>query len=94
MTAASFLRLLDPVSVLESMMIQSPASNNLKGNGFDLFSKIVLKRPGSRVVLPVWNYLLLEFSILISLESSLLKIFVVKSALEQRAKFRTSLNWP
>jgi hypothetical protein len=49
------------VSVFESNKIQSPASKSLKGKGFDLFSRIVLKRPGSNVVLPVWNYLVLAF---------------------------------
>jgi hypothetical protein len=64
----------------------------LNGKELDLFSIIVLKRPGNKVVLPVWNYLVLAFSMTISLESSLFKIFVVKSALEQRAKFIASLN--
>lgn len=89
MTAAIFLRLLDPVSVFLSKMIQSPASNNLNGNGFDLFSKIVLKSPGSKVVLPVWNSFVFAFSIVISFDSSELKMFVVKSAFEHKAKFKT-----
>ena len=70
-------------------MIQSPASNNLNGNGLDLFSMIVLNNPGRRVVLPVWNSLVLAFSIVISFESSVLRAFVVRSALEHKAKFRT-----
>lgn len=75
-------------------MIQSPASKSLNGNGLDLFSMMVLNRPGSKVVLPVWNSFVLAFSIVINFESSLLKTFVVKSALEHKAKFKTSLNWP
>lgn len=74
-------------------MIQSPASKSLKGRAVDLFSRIVLSSPGSKVVLPVWNSLVFAFSIVISLESSGLKIFVVRSAFEQRAKLRASSNW-
>jgi hypothetical protein len=69
--------------------MQSPASNNLKGRGLDLFSKIVLKRPGSKVVLPVWNYLVFAFSMVINLDSSVFNTLVVRSAFEQRAKLRT-----
>lgn len=89
MTAANFLRLLEPVSDFESKMIQSPASNNLNGKGFDLFSRIVLNNPGSKVVLPVWNSLVLAFSIVISFDSSVFKAFVVRSAFEHKAKLRT-----
>lgn len=89
MTAAIFFMLLDPVSDLESKIMQSPASNSLKGKGFDLFSKMVLRSPGNKVVLPVWNSLVLAFSIVMSLDSSLLSELVVKSAFEHRAKLRT-----
>lgn len=60
-TAANFLRFLDPVSLVGSTIIQSPASNNLNGKGFDLFYKIVLNNPGNKVVLPVWNSFVLAF---------------------------------
>lgn len=70
-------------------MMQSPASKSLKGRGFDLFSKMVLKRPGKSVVLPVWNSLVLAFSIVINFDSSAFRTFVVKSAFEQSAKFKT-----
>jgi hypothetical protein len=69
--------------------MQSPVSKILYGNAIDLFSMIVRSSPGKRLVLPVWNYLVLAFSIVINLESSSLKIFVVRSAFEQRAKFKT-----
>lgn len=82
------------MSLVGSKIIQSPASNSLNGKGFDLFSKIVLNNPGSNVVLPVWNYLVLAFSIVISFDSSLLRTLVVKSAFEHKAKLRASLNWP
>lgn len=94
MTAASFLRFFEPVSDSLSKTMQSPASKSLNGKGFDLFSKIVLNNPGSRVVLPVWNYFVLAFSIVINLDSSVFKTLVVKSALEHKAKFKASLNWP
>lgn len=86
-TAANFLTLLEPVSVLLSVIMQSPASNNLNGNLIDLFSPIVLSKPGNKLVLPVWNYLVLAFYIVINFDSSLLKIFVVRSAFEHKAKF-------
>lgn len=89
MTAASFLRLLEPVSVFSSKMMQSPASKSLNGNGLDLFSKIVLNRPGNKVVLPVWNSFVFAFSMVISFDSSVFNTLVVKSAFEQRAKLRT-----
>lgn len=50
---------------------------------------MVLKSPGSKVVLPVWNSFVFAFEIVINLESSLFRTFVVKSAFEQRAKFKT-----
>jgi hypothetical protein len=52
----------------------------------------VLSSPGSREVRPVWNYFVFAFYILISLDSSSLKILVVKSALEHKTKFKISLN--
>ncbi len=70
-------------------MIQSPASNNLNGKGLDLFSKIVLNKPGSKVVLPVWNSFVFAFSIVMSFDSSVFKTFVVRSAFEHNAKLRT-----
>lgn len=62
------------MSVVESAMMQFPASNSLYGKGFDLFSTTVLSKPGNSEVLPVWNYLVLAFEIVISLLSSSLKI--------------------
>ena len=49
---------------------------------------MVLNKPGKSVVLPVWNYLVLAFDIVISFDSSLLRTLVVKSALEHSAKFK------
>ena len=68
MTAAIFLRLLEPVSDSGFIIIQSPASKSLNGNGLDLFSIIVLNNPGSNVVLPVWNSFVFAFSIVISFD--------------------------
>lgn len=54
---------------------------------------IVLNSPGSNVVRPVWNYLVLALVMEINFEESLFREFVVKSATEHKAKLRASLNW-
>ena len=91
-TAATFLTFFDPVSASSSKIIQSPVSKSLYGRASDLFSTIVRSNPGRSVVLPVWNYFVFAFSIVINFESSLLKTFVVKSAFEHKAKLRASVN--
>jgi hypothetical protein len=91
--AAIFLSLIAPVSELLVLIIQSPTSKNLKGREQDLFYTAVLNKPDIKFVLPVWNYLVLAFDIVMSLDSSSLLIILVISSLEHNAKFNASLYW-